>query len=275
MMAKTRIGKTNGAVSAERYMVPVVRSTFQILAELSKVGSLGLNEVTKRTGVAKSTVFRVLTTLAQLGYVVRDMDHKYYISQAVANLSSKVALLELLRTTALPHMLSFRDEFKETVNLGHLQLDKVTYLEVVPSEYALRLHEQVGSSVLAHASALGKAILAFSPPDVAESLCSGRKLQMLTRNTITDPGELMQELRRVRERGYAIDKGETAAMATCVAAPILDAQKMALAAISISGPSNRFDPRKDSPVVERLLLAASEISKVLTGDAEGQLTRSS
>ena len=273
-MAKARTVKKNGAVSVERYMVPVVRSTFQILAELSKVGSLGLNEVTKRTGVSKSTVFRVLTTLVELGYVVRDMDHKYYISHAVAALSSNVAQLELLRAVALPHMLKLRDEFKETVNLGHLQLDKVTYVEVVPSEFALRLQERPGSSVPAHASALGKCILAFSPPELAENLCRGRELPMLTRNTITDPGELMQELRRVHERGYAFDKGEASPMASCVAVPIMDAQDMALAAMSVSGPSSRFDPRKDSPVVESLLLAASDISKLLRGEIEGQLRRS-
>jgi len=242
-------------------MVPVVRSTFRILEELSRAGALGLNEITHRTGVAKSTVFRILTTLRHLGYVLRDARRSYYVSHSLADLVSDVASADSLKRAALPHMLRLRDQFGETVNLGQLHLDKIVYLEVVPSEYALRLHERPGASVEAHASALGKAILAFSDPDIAESLVAGRELAMLTRNTITDPEEFRKELRRVRERGYAFDRGETSTLATCVGAPILDGRGNAIAGISISGPTSRFNPKKDSPVVEGLLAAAAEISK--------------
>jgi DNA-binding IclR family transcriptional regulator len=273
---KTAAGQRKGPASVERYMIPVVRSTFKILAELSKAGSLGLNEVTQRTGVSKSTVFRVLTTLTQLGYVVRDADRNYYVSHALASLASDLAGDELLRRMALPHMLHLRDEYGETVNLGQLQFDKVSYLEVVPSEFALRLHERPGAAVAVHASALGKAILAFSPSEVVDGLVRGRELQMFTRNTITDPEEFLQELRRVRERGYAMDRGEASTLAICAAAPILDDHGMALAAISISGPASRFNPRKDSPVIEGLLLAASEISRQLRGGSpEGNASRRS
>lgn len=262
--------KRDERVASEKYMVPVVKSTFKILTELSKGGSLGLNEVTLRTGVSKSTVFRILATLTSLGFVVRDSDRNYYVSHSLAGLVSDAAGSEALRRAALPHMLRLRNQFGETVNLGHLQLDKVTYIEVVPSEYALRLHERPGATVDLHASALGKAILAFGPTEVAESLIRGRELPMFTRNTITDPDEFMAELRRVRERGYALDRGETSLLATCVAAPILDAQGTAIAALSISGPASRFNPRANSPVVESLLLATAEISRQFCPRAAGR-----
>jgi DNA-binding IclR family transcriptional regulator len=244
-------------------MVPVVRSTFRILEELSRSGALGLNEITKRTAISKSTVFRILTTLSSLGYVVRDAERSYYVSHTMSDLVSVEANIEGVRRAALPYMLALRDRFGETVNLGHIQLDKVTYVEVVPSEYALRLHERPGATVCLHASALGKAILSFSDEDFAASLLAGRELQMLTRHTITDHGELLAELKRVRDRGYAFDKGETSTLATCVAAPILNSAGRAIAAISISGPTSRFNPRKDSPVIESLLKASAEISKQL------------
>jgi IclR family acetate operon transcriptional repressor len=244
-----------------RYKVPVVCSTFRILEELSKAGALGLNEITQRTGVAKSTVFRVLTTLRLLGYVIRDAHRNYSVGHSLADLFSDIASSESLKLAAMPCMLRLRDQFGETVNLGQLRHDKVVYLEVVPSEYALRLHERPGATVDAHASALGKAILAFSPPPVAESLVANRKLSMLTRKTITDPVEFSAELRRVRERGYAFDRGEASLLATCVGAPILDARGNALAGLSISGPSSRFNPKKDAPAVEGLLAAVAEISK--------------
>ena len=211
-------------------MVPVVRSTFRILEELSRSGALGLNEVTQRTGVSKSTVFRILATLSSMGYVVRDADRNYVVNHTLADLVSDATTSEALRRAALPYMFRLRDQFGETVNLGRLELDKVTYIEVVPSEYALRLHERPGASVNLHASALGKAILAFSPPGLAETLVQGREFTMYTRNTITNSDEFVAELRRVRERGYAFDRGETSLQATCVGAPILDARGTAVAA---------------------------------------------
>jgi DNA-binding IclR family transcriptional regulator len=249
-------------------MVPVVQSTFRILEELSRSGALGLNEVTQRTGISKSTVFRILTTLTRLGYVVRDSARTYYVSQSMGDLVSAEAGIEAVRRAALPHMLELRDQYGETVNLGHLEFDKVTYVEVVPSEYALRLHERPGATVCLHASALGKAILAFSDDGFADNLIRGRELPMLTRNTITDPRELMGELRRVRERGYAFDRGETSLQASCVAAPIFNSSGSAIAAISISGPSSRFNPRRDSGVIESLLKATSAIARQLRAHPE-------
>jgi IclR family acetate operon transcriptional repressor len=245
-----------------RYLVPVVRSTFRILEELSSSGSLNLNEITVRTGVAKSTVFRILSTLLHLGYVLRDEGKRTYaVSPSLAGLANDTAGAEALRHAALPYMLGLRDQFGETVNLGRLHLDKVVCLEVVPSEYALRLNERPGASVWAHASAMGKCILADAPPEVVAGLLDHRKLPALTPHTITNAPEFRRELHRVRERGYAFDREETTLLATCVAAPIRDVQRRTIAAMSISGPSSRFNPRRDKRVVEALLRAATALSQ--------------
>ena len=263
-MAKTtRKAKTAESAPALRYMVPVVRSTFLILEEVAQSGAIGLNEITVQTGVSKSTAFRIVTSLVHLGYMMRDASGKYYVSAKVGDLVKGAPALEALRHAALPHMLALRDKFGETVNLGLLELDKVSYAEVVPSEYALRLHERPGATVPAHASSLGRAILAYSPAELVDSLIRGRELQALTRTTITDRELFLKELRAVRERGYALDRGEISPLATCVGVPILDGNGMALAAISISGPTSRFNPKKDSPAIESLILAAGAISREL------------
>lgn len=244
----------------DKYMVPVVQGTFHILEELARGGPLSLNEVTKRTALSKSTVFRILTTLSSLGYVVRDNSRSYYISHVMEDLVRTEALTEAIRRTALPHMLELRNLFGETVNLGQVQLDKVMYLEVVPSEYALRLHERQGATVAIHASALGKVILAFSDQSFVSGLLSA-ELPAFTANTITDPAFLIRQLKRIRRSGYALDKAEASPLATCVAAPILDGQQRAIAAISISGPASRFNPAKSPDVIKSLLKASADISK--------------
>lgn len=252
-----------------KYSVPVVRSTFRILEELGRAELLGLSEITQRTGISKSTVFRILSTLQELGYVLRDADRIYRISPTLAQLAGEEAAGEALRRLALPYMLQLRDKYGETVNLGVRYFDKITYLEVVPSEFALRLEEVRGASVPVHASALGKAILAFSPRSAVESLVRGRPLERITPNTVCDPEEFLAELKRVNNAGFAFDRGEGSVLAICIGAPILDAQGNALAALSISGPAQRFRPKKDSPVIASLLNVTTEISRALARSATG------
>lgn len=258
--AATKKPPTQISDHAGRYSVPVVRSTFRVLEELARTELLGLNEITRNTGISKSTVFRILNTLQEMGYVLRDEGRGYRISPALGRLAGEEASHEALRRLALPLMLDLRDQYGETVNLGVRAFDKVTYLEVVPSEFALRLEERRGASVPAHASALGKAILAFSPQDAVRDLINGRPLEIITRNTISDPEEFLAELKRVLNAGFAFDRGEGSLLAVCIGAPILDAQRNAIAAMSISGPASRFNPRKDSPVVVSLLKVTSELS---------------
>jgi len=257
-----------------KYLVPVVQSTFRILNELSRSGPLKLSDLVHRTGIAKSSVFRILTTLHKLGYVARDNRQRmYYLSRGLFGLISEGSDSEALKRAAIPHMLRLRDAIGETVNLGRLELNKVAYVEVIPSEYALRLCERPGAVIHAHASALGKAILAFSPPELVRTLVSDHNLPSLTPMTTTDPVLFLRELEVVKERGYAIDREETATGATCIGAPILDLQGSAIAALSISGPSSRFDPREDRRVIRALLDATLQISQASTKKNFGEQIR--
>jgi IclR family acetate operon transcriptional repressor len=253
----------NSLDQAGKYSVPVVRSTFRILEELARSQPLGLKEITQNTAIAKSTVFRILNTLVQIGYVIRDVNRNYRISPMLGRLVNEESIYEELRRLALPLMLELRDKFGETVNLGVQEFDKVTYIEVVPSEFALRLQESRGASVPAHASALGKAILAFSPQDQVEQLVRHHQLELLTPNTIIRPDELLAEIKRVRTAGIAFDRGEGSLLAICIGTPILDAQGNAVAAMSISGPASRFNPKRGSPVITSLLKATTELSRAL------------
>jgi IclR family acetate operon transcriptional repressor len=87
------------------------------------------------------------------------------------------------------------------------------------------------------------------------------KLEAVTHNTICDPDTLITEIKRVRSLGYAFDRGEGSMLAICVGAPIHDSSGKAIAAMSISGPATRFNPRKGSPVIAALLKATTEVSR--------------
>ncbi len=247
-------------VSGDKYMVPVLRSTFQILGELAIAGTLSLNDLVMRTGLPKSTVFRILRSLHQLGYVLRNEQQRtYWLSPKFGDLSHAGAWSEPLRRAARPHMLKLRDESGETVNLGLLDLDRVMYIEVIPSVHPLRLCERPGGWDYVHSSALGKAMLAFAPPEYVDSLLKDRRLQALTPKTITDTSRFRAELDQVRHCGYALDMEETTLLGNCIGVPILDPTGGAVAAISISGPTSRFDPRNDE-LIGALRAEAAAIS---------------
>lgn len=249
--------------SPPRYLVPVLQSAFRLIEEVSRAGTLSLNEAVLRTGIPKSTVFRVFSTLQHLGVLIRDEAEKTYrLGYGVPGLLTAGEDLETLRRSALPHMISLRDLFGETVNLGKLQHDKVVYLEVVPSESALRFSERPGATVAAHASSLGRAILAFSNSAVVDGLIAGRPLVALTAKTITDEMLLRAEIANVRRLGYSVEVEESALQATCVGAPILNTHGEAVAALSLSGPIHRFRPQKDKKIIAALRKAATEISGV-------------
>lgn len=246
----------------QRYVVPVVRSTFQIITELAQAGAMSLNDAARRTGIPKSTAFRVLATLIYLGVVVRDDEQKTYrLSRMLNDLTRDTGAVETLRRLALPYMLELRNAFGETVNLGVLQHDTIVYVEVVPSEYALRLSERPGATVSALSTALGRSILAFSPPVVLESLTKGRQLQEFTPFTITDTKKLIREIEKIRTQGYAIEMEENALQATCLGVPILNAEGQAVAAVSISGPTHRFRPAQDDSVIAAIADAAHNIER--------------
>ena len=246
-----------------RYLVPVVRSTFRALEEISRAGRLSLKQVIDRTGIPKATAYRILSSLCHLGYLVRDGRKRYCISPQLANLATEDALSEGLKQLSQPLMRRLRDKHGETVNLGRLHQGQIRYVEVVPSEHALRLHETPGASVSLHASALGRVILAFSPAELAENMLRDHQLEAFTPNTVTAPEELIGSFGRIREHGYALDCGEVSTFATCVAAPIVGADGYAVAALSISGPSSRFSPGEGTAVIEDLLGAVTDISQRL------------
>ncbi|MEO6912144.1 MAG: IclR family transcriptional regulator C-terminal domain-containing protein [Edaphobacter sp.] len=104
-------------------------------------------------------------------------------------------------------------------------------------------------------------MLAFSPQDVVQHVVRGPRLESVTQHTILDPKDFLAELKRVRSAGIAYDRGEGSILAVCIGAPILDDGGNAIAAMSISGPTSRFNPKKDSPVIASLMKATTELTR--------------
>ena len=123
---------------------------------------------------------------------------------------------------------------------------EVVYVERLDSPDSLRFFTTFGRRNDAHCTSTGKILLAFSPPQRLDELLGGWKLRRRTEHTITDIDELREELRTVRQRGYAVNQEESGLGLVSVAAPVRDHRQQAVAALSVVGPSDHLNERLDA-----------------------------
>jgi IclR family acetate operon transcriptional repressor len=220
---------------------------------------VALPEVAAVTRLPKSSLFRYLATLEQRRYVERDpLTGSYRAGSALLPLRAHEP--ELLARRARPYMEQLRDWLEETVNLGMLDGDRVIYLEIVESRRAMRLAAHRGDRAPVHSTALGKAIAARLPQERVRAILAAVGMPRVTGRTITDPQAYLDELRRVRGRGYALDDGENETGGRCVAVPVVGGNLQA--AISLSAPASRFPLSQ----AERIAEALKAIVAALVGE---------
>lgn len=224
-------------------------------------GALGVSELARRSGLPKSTAFRLLATLESGGYVER-VGRAYQLAWRLFELGNGVSACRPkgLRDIATPFLSELHVRTRLVTQLAVLDGGDVIYLEKIRGHAALRIPTNIGGRVPANCSGLGKAMLAFSDPETIRDVVE-EGLARRTPYSIVDPGRFLAELRRIHASGVAVDREEAALGLTCVAAPILY-EGRAIAAVSVSGPSARFNHRALAPEIQRI---AAEISKRFHG----------
>lgn len=222
---------------------------------------LGVSELAARLGLAKSTVHRLLTTLASEHFIERDdATGRYRLGLKLYELGTIVSdHLDIHEVVEGP-IENLRDRTGETVHVAILDGMSVVYIARRESEHPLILLRRVGHRNDAHCTSTGKVLLAALPPDARAALLAGRDLPAHTDRTITHRAELEAELDRVRERGYAENVGESETGGHSIAAPIRDASGRVVAAISVAGPALRFTPETTRRITTETLRTAELIS---------------
>ncbi|NEE01897.1 IclR family transcriptional regulator [Phytoactinopolyspora halotolerans] len=226
--------------------------------------SFSLTQVAEVTALPKSSAYRYLATLESRRYVMRDpLSGTYRIGPAFLPLQSRQ--LTVLADRVRPHLMRLRDEFRETFNLGILDGYRVSYVEIVESPHSVRLAARPGDRDHLHCTALGKAIAAGLEEDRVKAILYAEGLPRRTPATITDLPAYLEDLARVRERGYAVDDTENEPDGRCVAVPLSDIGLPA--AISISAPTTRLTSDGVANVAKALADAAVVIRQEFTGAA--------
>jgi DNA-binding IclR family transcriptional regulator len=223
-----------------------------------------LAELSDAIGVSRSTVHSLLATLSDHGMVEKNLAHKTYrLGVGTFELGNayigQVSLLPAFNDVAAQLV----DRCGETVKLAVLDGHDVVYLGKQEGLYSVRLVARVGSRMAAHATAVGKLLLAQIDDVVLEELYRDYEFVTQTPHTVSSFGALRERVRQTRLRGYALDEEESAVGLTCVAAPIHDYSGVVVAAMSIGVPNDRLDQNRLRELTGLVLEHGQEISRRL------------
>src|SRR5436190_12273124 len=205
---------------------------------------LTAQQLSQRTGLNRSTVYRLLSALEHEGLVAADADGRYRLGPDMAILGM-LALRQLdLRALALPFMRTLAEQSGETIDLEVRHGAQVMIIEEVAGDYLLNASSNIGTLYPAHCTATGKLLLAALPADQLEPILAV-ELCACGPRSITHPAALRADMEASLARGYATAYEELEAYLHAVAAPIYDHQGHMAAALSISGPSARMPRRRE------------------------------
>jgi DNA-binding IclR family transcriptional regulator len=221
---------------------------------------IGISDLAKRLGVAKSTVHRLAVTLVAQGMLEQNPDTgKYRLGIALFRLGSLVRRRMTVSNEARPLLRELREKVNETVHLAVLDGSEIMYVYNLESTQAIRMRSDVGVRKPAYCTAEGQAILAFQGADVVERVIRDG-LEARTPQTITDGDKLKKVLEAIRQRGCAIEDEESEPGMRCIAAPIRNDGGEVVAAIGLAGPVSRLSKKAVAGFIPHVVETAAAIS---------------
>ncbi len=230
------------------YIIPNLDRALRVMEHLSTRQEGGsITEIAKQLAFPKNSVFRILRTLAASGYL-DERDKTYRLSPKILSLGYAAVQSTHLIDACMDEMRTLRDEIDETIFVGTLSEGKVVILEQLPSFQLVKFTIEIGHKVPIHASAPGKAILAFLPAAEQKSLLAHIAFTRFNDRTIPGMKAMLKEIEKIQAAGYALDLGEEVVELCCAAAPILDYRAYPIASVWLSGPEFRLS-RMDLPKV--------------------------
>jgi len=205
--------------------------------------------------------------------VERTAGGKFRLGLRLFDLGNRAIEQYDLRERAQPHLKRLVAETEETAHLCILEGAHVIYIDKIEPARSVRMITRIGASNPVHCTAVGKAMLAFLPEERITDILSRLRFEPYTSHTISTVEALRVEIEKTRRRGYAVDDEEFEEGLRCIAVPVLDAQRLPVAAVSVSGPSFRVTAQKLPTIANQLLQCVRGISVDMGFVPSGRGTR--
>ncbi|HEX4357413.1 MAG TPA: IclR family transcriptional regulator C-terminal domain-containing protein [Pseudonocardia sp.] len=259
-------GTGNGTAPAggDRDFVQSLERGFAVLLAFDEdLANPTLAELAAATNLSRPAVRRLLLTLQRLGYVT-GADGRWRLTPRVLSIGQHYSASNAMIEIAQPHLMALAERTHESASLAALDDADVVYIARVPVRRIMSINVSIGTRVPAHATSMGRALLAWAPAARVERVIADSGLRRLTERTVTDPAAFRAALREVRELGYALVAGELEEGLISVSAPVRDQSGEVVAALASSTSSGRtgLDELR-TEVVPLLLRTAADISTAL------------
>lgn len=242
------------------YIVQSVDRALDILESFEyNEEELGVTELSHKLKLHKNNVFRLLATLEVRGYIEQDKKSGNYRLGIKTFEIANVFLHHLgLRRQARPILEELVNRCNETAYLAVLDGSDVIYVLMHETSQTVRIMPRLGRRLPVHATAAGKAHLAFESADRLALIFKDRPLRKLTDKTITDPEAFREHLREVARVGFAVDNEEFEPDVRCIAAPVKDYSHKVVASVGLSGPVSRLSLERIEKELAPLVKEAGE-----------------
>jgi len=244
--------------------VESLKKVFSVIDLLNRNKEMKLQEIANALEMYKSTVHRIVSILVANGYLDKDGEtKKYKLGLKFVDVASHVIENLDIRAVACECIEELNSITKETVHLAMLLDNQAIYVDKKESTHAIRMYSQIGKIAPLYCTGVGKAILAFQPPDILNKLVDSISFHQYTPNTVKSRKQLLIELDSIRKDGYALDREEHEKNMICLAAPVRDYTKKVIASISITAVSPRMSIEELLSYKEIILEKGFEISRRL------------
>lgn len=247
-------------------MLDSVIRTLQIIESIhnAKTG-LTIQELAKILNKNRSTLHHQVSTLVKMGYLFQDpLTRRYDIGSHIIEIGQRYLNRLDTRRVAHVHLERLSRQLDETVNLLILRIHELVYIDKF--DFTQRVGDlkpsfYIGAITQAYATAAGKVLLAALSEEELDDMLSRNDLVARTEHTITDPTALKKELKTISCRGFAVDNEEHQIGVKCIAVPLFNNRPRVIAAVSVSGPANRFTA---SYMIETLLPELKETANTVS-----------
>ncbi len=244
-------------------IVQSIERAFSILEQLSgHPQGMQITKLAEETGLSKSTVHRLLSTLIELKYVKQDTDtERYSIGYRALYLSRNLLNTSSLISNTKPFLQKLVDKINETIHLCVEENEEIVYIDKIESNQTIRMSSRIGSRAPMYCTGVGKIILSGKTEEEFFDIVNRINFIKKTPNTILNSSDLFEEIKQIRRQGYALDDIENEEGIRCIAVPIYDFSGKIVASFSVSGPSSRITHEKiQHGLAEQLISTSKDIS---------------
>lgn len=242
----------------------------EVLEYLSEAQGKPLSALASETGNSSATVYRILVTLEGRGLVEFDPEEQvWHIGPRAFTIGARFLRRTSLVDRARPVLRKLMETTGETANLGVEQGGRVLFVSQVETHESIRAFFPPGTLSPMHASGIGKALLAQMDADRFTRWFVEHPPTRFTEHTLLEQAQLDAALAEIRARGYAIDAEEKNLGMRCIAAPVFDMNREAVAGISVSGPTSRVEPGAIEQLSRAVMDAAHALTEAIGGETTG------